>query len=150
MLFNFFQMSQQYDLSINLLSWQAQDLPFRELAYFILCLATGGEHLALVDQRRVKEPYADCLYIGVMTKDTSEGDTELAICLGVGYHMKSLPVGSAPKDTKYWFKGALVCLVPRLDYPGLLENAIAALLSSMDVPGVPETPSTQSSYRSSI
>lgn len=125
MLFNFFQMSQQYDLSINLLSWQAQDLPFRELAYFILCLATGGEHLALVDQRRVKELYADCLYIGVMTEDTSEGDTELATCLGVGYHMKGLPVGSAPKDTKYWFEGALVCLVLRPDYPGLLENAIA-------------------------
>lgn len=70
MLFNFFQMSQQYDLSINLLSWQAQDLPYRELAYFILCLATGGEHLALVDQRRVKEPYADCLYVGVMTEYT--------------------------------------------------------------------------------
>ena len=125
MLFNFFQMLQQYALSINLLSWQAQDLPFRELAYFILCLATGGEHLALVDQRRVKEPYADCLYIGVMTEDTSEGDTELATCLGVGYPMKGLPVGSAPKDTKYWFEDALVCLVPRLDHPGLLENAIA-------------------------
>ena len=115
MLFNFFQMSQQYDLSINLLGWQAQDLPFRELAYFILCLATGGENLALVDQRRVKEPYDDCLYIGVMTEDTSEGDTELATCLGVGYHMNGLPIGSALKDTKYWFEGALVCLVPRLD-----------------------------------
>ena len=33
MLFNFFQMSQQNDLSINLLGWQAEDLPFRELAY---------------------------------------------------------------------------------------------------------------------
>lgn len=60
-----------------------------------------------------------------MTEDTSEGDTELATCLGVGYHMTGLPVGSAPKDTKYSFEGALVCLVPRLDYPGLLENAIA-------------------------
>lgn len=125
MLFNFFQMTQQYDLSINLLGWQAQDLPFRELAYFILCLATGGEHLALVDQRRVKEPYAGCLYIGVMTEDTSEGDTDLGTCLGFGYHTKGLPIGSAPKDTKYWFEGTLVCLVPRLDYPGLLENDIA-------------------------
>ena len=100
-------------------------MPFRELAYFILCLATGGEHLALVDQRRVQEPYDGCLYIGMPTEDASKGDTELATCLGVGYHMNGLPMGSAPKDTKYWFEGALVCLVPRLDYPGILKNAIA-------------------------
>lgn len=78
-----------------------------------------------MDQRRVKEPYDDCLYTGVMTEDTSEGDTELATCLGVGYHMNGLPIGSAPMDTKYWFEGALVCLVTRLDYSGLIENAIA-------------------------
>ena len=60
-----------------------------------------------------------------MTEDTSEGDTGLATCLGVGYHINGSPVGSAPKDTKYWFEGTLVCLVPRLDYLGLLENAIA-------------------------
>lgn len=125
MLFNFFQTSQQRDLSVTLLSWQAQDLPFRELAFFILCLASGGEHLALVDERRVKLPYNDGLYLGMMTDGESEGDTELATSLGVGYHMDGLPMGSAPKETKYWFDGALICLVPQLDHPSILEKAIA-------------------------
>lgn len=125
MLFNFIQKSQQRGLSVTLLGWQAQNLPFRELAFFILCLATGGENLVLVDQRRVKLPYDEGLYAGITTGNEPEGDTELASSLGVGYHMDGLPMGSAPKETKYWFQGALVCLVPQLDYPGIMEKAIA-------------------------
>ena len=34
-------------------------------------------------------------------------------------------MGSAPKETKYWLEGALICLVPRLDSPGVLEKAVA-------------------------
>lgn len=125
MLFNYIQKSQQRNLSVTLLSWQAQDLPFRELAFFILCLAAGGDHLALVDQRRVKNPDPDALYAGIMTGNASQGGIELASSLGVGYHMDGLPMGSAPEETKYWFEGALICLVPRLDCPGTLEKAIA-------------------------
>ena len=124
-LFNIFQESQQANLSVNLLGWQAQDLPFRELTFFILCLAAGGEHLALLDQRRIIKPYPEALYLGLTTNDSSEPDIELATCLGVGYHMAGLPIGSAPGESKYWLEGALICLVPRLDYPGILEEAIA-------------------------
>ena len=124
-LFAFFHRSQQVNLSVNLLGWRAQDLPFRELAFFILCLAKSGEHLALVDQRLVKTPYPGALYLGLKTHRSSELDLELASCLGVGYHMAGLPIGSAPEETKYWFEGALICLVPQLNYPGNLEAAIA-------------------------
>lgn len=124
MLFNFIQRSQQRDLSATLLTWQAQDLPFRELVFFILCLAIGGQYLALVDQRRVKDPYGKGLYLGIMT-DNDLGDyNELATSLGVGYHMDGPPIGSAPHETKYWLEGALICLVPLLNYPGILEKAI--------------------------
>lgn len=125
MLFNLFQRSQRIDLSVNLLGWRAQDLPFRELTFFILCLAKGGEHLALMDQRSIKMPYSGALYVGLKTRSSFELDVELASCLGVGYHMAGLPIGSAPEETKYWFEGALICLVSRLDYPGNLEPAIA-------------------------
>ena len=125
MLFNFIQESWQRDLSIGLLGWQVQDLPFRELAYFILCLASGGDHLALLDQRCAKMPYPDAPYLGMTTEGSSKPDMELATNLGVGYHMAGLPIGSAPEETKYWFEGALICLVPRLNYPGILEPAIA-------------------------
>ena len=125
MLFNSFQKKQQKDLSVSLLGWEAQDLPFRELAYFIICLAAGGEHLSLVDKRRVKKPSEGHLYLGLSADGRAEDDMELATLLGVGYHMDGLPMGSAPKETKYWFETALICLVPQLDYPGKLEKAVA-------------------------
>lgn len=124
-LFNAIQLSQQRDLSANLLAWKAQDLPFRELVFFILCLAAGGQYLALVDQRRVRNPYGkQGLYLGIMQDDDLEDYNELASSLGVGYHMDGLPIGSAPHETKYWFEEALICLVPRLDSPGILEKAV--------------------------
>ena len=125
MLFDIIQKSRQRDLSIGLLGWQAQDLPFRELAFFILCLASGGDHLALLDQRCMKVPYSGALYLGMTREDSTDPDIELATYLGVGYHMAGLPIGSAPEETKYWFEGALISLVPRLNYPGILEQAIA-------------------------
>lgn len=125
MLFYHFSNSQRKNLSVSLLSWRAQDLPLRELAFFILCLAKSGEHLALIDMRLLKLPYSMASYVGVKTQCTSEIDIELVSLLGHGYHMAGLPKGSAPEETKYWFEGALICLVPRLDYPGNLEAAIA-------------------------
>ena len=125
MLFNINQKSWQRDLSIGLLGWQAQDLPFRELAFFILCLASGGDHLALLDERCTKMPYPGASYLGITTEGSSEPEMELATYLGVGYHMAGLPTGSAPEESKYWFEGALICLVPRLNCPGILQAAIA-------------------------
>ena len=125
MLFNTIQESWQRDLSVGLLGWQAQDLPFREIVFFIICLASGGDHLALLDQHCTKIPYPGALYLGLTTEGSSEPEVELVTYLGVGYHMAGLPTGSAPEETKYWFEGALICLVPRLNHPGILESAIA-------------------------
>lgn len=130
MLFNSFQKTKEADLSASLLEWQVQDLPFRELAFFILCLAAGGENLSLVDYRRVKKPYDNASSLGMTTSELSESeaDIELATCLEAGYHMNGLPVGSAPGETKYWFEGALVCLARHLDHPGILTKAIAGVI----------------------
>ena len=130
MLFNSFQKTKQADLSVNLLDWQVQDLAFRELAFFILCLAAGGENLSLVDDRRAKRPHDDASYLGIPTSDLSESEAhiELATCLGVGYHMDGLPMGSAPEGTRYWFEGALICLARHLDYPGILTKAVADVI----------------------
>lgn len=65
------------------------------------------------------------LYLGITTEDSHETAIELATYLGVGYHMAGLSIGSAPVETKYWFEGALICLRPRLDCPGILEQAVA-------------------------
>lgn len=89
------------DLSYILLDWQIQDLAFRELAFFVLCLAAGGENLSLIDHRHVKQPHDDATCIGMPTSDLSESeaDLELATCLGLGYHLDGLPMGSAPEET---------------------------------------------------
>ncbi|KAL9623470.1 MAG: hypothetical protein Q9204_007946 [Flavoplaca sp. TL-2023a] len=34
-------------------------------------------------------------------------------------------MGSAPQTSKYWFEGALICLVPRLDQPDVATKAMA-------------------------
>lgn len=130
MLFKSFQQTKQADLSASLLDWQVQDLPFRELAFFILCLAAGGENLSLIDHRRVKKPYDNASYLGMETSELSESEAEMefATCLGAGYHMDGLPVGSAPEETKYWFEGALVCLARHLDHPDILTKAIADVI----------------------
>ena len=130
MLFDAFQKTKRAELSASLLEWQVQDLPLRELAFFILCLAAGGENLSLVDHRRVKKPYDNASYLGMTTSELSrsEAEMELATCLGAGYHMTGLPMGSAPKETKYWFEGALVCLAQNLDSPGVLTKAIADVI----------------------
>ena len=76
-------------------------------------------------ERRVKKSYREALYLGIPTGNDCRGDTELATSLGVGYHMDGLPMGCAPEETKYWFEGALICLTPQLNYPGILEQAVA-------------------------
>lgn len=89
-LFNIFQRSQLHPLSVTLLGWTPQDLPFREIAYFILCLAAGGDHFALVDERRVIKPLksayeSDHSYAAIVAGSQPEGERELISSVGVGY-----------------------------------------------------------------
>ncbi|KAI4116182.1 MAG: hypothetical protein LQ345_003354 [Seirophora villosa] len=124
-LFDFFEDGQLPDLRVTLLSWTANDLLFRELAFFIMCLAAGGDYLRIVDERRVLFPSASQLYGVVDHGEGSEGERELINSVGDGFHLEGYPIGSAPSSSKYWFEGALVCLVPRLDQDGVVEKAMA-------------------------
>ncbi|KAI4156777.1 MAG: hypothetical protein L6R39_001032 [Caloplaca ligustica] len=124
-LFDIFEDSQMSSLRVTLLSWTADDLIFRELAFFILCLAAGGDNLAIVDWRRILNSLWTELYGTVVHGHGSEGERELISSVGSGFHLQDLPVGSAPATSKYWFEGALVCLVPRLAQAGIMEKALA-------------------------
>lgn len=81
-----------------MLGWATQNLPFRELAYFIVCLAVGGKHLALRDRRRAFE---NGDYVGIPTENHPEGELELVGDLATGYHKLGLPIGSPLKLFKY-------------------------------------------------
>lgn len=122
MCFNRFQRSQKGTLSVTLLGWTAHDMPFREIAYFTLCLAAGGNYLTLVDDQRI---FKQAGYAGVLTESDTEDEMEFVGTLGAGYHKQGFPTGMAPEDAKYWFEGALISLVPRLNRPGVLEKAVA-------------------------
>jgi len=90
LLFRIFQHSQLNHLSVTLLGWTAQDLAFREIAFFILCLAAGGDHLALVDERRVIEPpksddQSEHLHAAIVKGSDPKGGRELISSVGSGY-----------------------------------------------------------------
>ncbi|KAL9595411.1 MAG: hypothetical protein Q9219_006454 [cf. Caloplaca sp. 3 TL-2023] len=130
-LFDVFEDSLIPGLSATLLSWTVDDLFFRELAFSILCLAAGGDHLSLVDRRRVLHPCWTEYYGVVVHGEGSEGERELITSVGSGFHLTDQPQGSAPSTDKYWFpnsNGALVCLInpyPPLEEAGKLEAAVA-------------------------
>lgn len=124
-LFKLFRWTQQDNLSVTLLGWTSDSLPFRELVFCLLCLAAGGSNLAVVDERRIIDPYCEERYAGMVLGCKPDGDRELISSVGVGYHMQGQPTGSSPHAAKYWFEGALVCLVPRLEQPDVLKKAIS-------------------------
>ncbi|KAL8850384.1 MAG: hypothetical protein Q9221_004704 [Calogaya cf. arnoldii] len=126
-LFDIFEDNERHDLATTVLSWSAEDLALREYAFCILCMAAGGEHLTFVDQRRIAEQqyFHSNLWAAVVCGDDPKGERELLSGLATGFHVKDQPQGSAPQTSKYWFEGALVCLVPRLDQPYVATRAIA-------------------------
>ncbi|KAL6717694.1 hypothetical protein ACLMJK_005609 [Lecanora helva] len=121
-LFEHFQENWVAQLSVALLGWQAQDLPFRELVYFIVCLAMGGKYMSLVDERYI---VGEGDYRGVIQEHRPGDGLEFVSSLTTGYRKKGMPTGLAPATTKYWLEGALISLVPKLNRPGILQKAIA-------------------------
>ncbi|KAL9023555.1 MAG: hypothetical protein Q9196_007131 [Gyalolechia fulgens] len=112
-------------LDAAILSWNTGDLPFREIVFFILCLAAGGSHLALVNQQRIyRSPAAAASFAAIPSDEGPKAEKELISPLGVGFHMRDQPAGSAPESSKYWFEGALICLMhPSYYGPDLLRKA---------------------------
>ncbi|KAL8964135.1 MAG: hypothetical protein Q9183_004671 [Haloplaca sp. 2 TL-2023] len=123
-----FEDSKIRSLDVTLLSWTPDDLVFRELAFSILCLAAGGEYLSLVDDRRVLFPLWTDLYGTVAHGGGSASERELVTSVGAGFHMHGQDMGSAPSTSRYWFSGALICLVPRLKELDARKCAIADVI----------------------
>lgn len=124
-IFDVFEDSQLSGLRLTLNSWTVDDLCFRELAFFILCIAAGGDYLSLIDQRRTRDPHWTDLYSVIIHGEGSPDKREFITSVGNGFHLSDQPQGTAPSTSKYWFHGALVSLVPRLKEPGRMESAIA-------------------------
>ncbi|KAL8743357.1 MAG: hypothetical protein Q9190_004280 [Brigantiaea leucoxantha] len=110
-------------LSATLLSWGTDDLVFREFAHATLCLALFDGGCSLISK-------ADILIrsqLPFLELHRREGETspEFVADLGIGCHLEGVEPGSAPNTTMYWLAGVLVHLVPRLDLPGRIDEAVA-------------------------
>ncbi|KAL8837693.1 MAG: hypothetical protein Q9170_002425 [Blastenia crenularia] len=125
-LFSIFAKEHFQAIDAAMLSWNTEDLPFREVIFFIICLAAGGAHLSLVDERRIcRSSNNDATFVALASDKYPQREKELVSPLGSGFHLQDQPVGSAPNSSKYWFEGALICLVHQpCSSPDVLRKAM--------------------------
>ena len=112
-IFYFFREIYEPILAAALLSWRAEDLVFRDIAYAVLSLASANLYPSIVSDPQVlrngRIAYAALKKGGEM----SEKD-EFISHLGVGSHLKDVLPGSSPDSGMYWFENVLVHLVVQL------------------------------------
>lgn len=90
-------------LAATLLQWSPEDPPFREIAFAILCLVSGGKNIAIVPNRSLKA-----------NQTFAKFGTEIISGLTTGAHVSGGSTGSSPAETKYWLDGVLVVLTTQL------------------------------------
>ena len=126
-IFYFLREIYEHVLAATLLSWTEQDLPFREIAYAVLCLASANHHISIVSASQVSHS-GGIGYANLENNHKNEISEFLAF-LGVGCHLEGLPPGSSPDSRMYLFDGALVYLVAQLiDVPGILDAAVVSIV----------------------
>ena len=122
-IFQIFQRSQERVLTHLLLGWKPDDFPFREIAFAIVCLASGRHNVSLVeDWHFVDDDAHGCA--NLMSKTDPEEEPEFVAHMGVGAHLNDNAAGSAPQSSMYWFEGVLVHLVARLDKPDVIPQSV--------------------------
>lgn len=122
--FQCFQRVQTQVLAHLLLGWRPDDFPFREIAFTILCLASGRQNVSLMEDLRLADDDAHgCA--SLMSNTDRVVEPEFIAHMGVGSHLADNPAGSAPKSSMYWFEGILVHLVARLDNPDTITESVS-------------------------
>ena len=122
-IFQIFQRTQERVLAHFLLGWKPDDFPFREIAFTIVCLASGRQNVSLVADSRLADDGAHgCA--NLMSSTDQEEESEFVAHMGVGAHLNDNAAGSAPQSSMYWFEGVLVHLVARLDQPDAIPQSV--------------------------
>ena len=122
-IFQIFQRSQQRVLAHLLLGWKSDDFSFREIAFAIVCLASGRHNVSLVeDWHFVDDDAHGCA--NLMSSTNAEEEPEFVAHMGVGAHLNDKAAGSAPQSSMYWFEGVLVHLVAQLDKPDVIPQSV--------------------------
>ncbi|KAL8785640.1 MAG: hypothetical protein Q9195_008560 [Heterodermia aff. obscurata] len=110
-------------LAATLLQWTPSDLPFREIAFAALCLASGGKRMSVLPEKRL---WKTVVYGSISDPEaTTPNDPEFVSVLAAGAHLQGKPFGTAPQDTFYWLDGIFVVLVAQLLRPNAVEEGIS-------------------------
>lgn len=110
-----------------LLGWKLDDFAFREIAFTILCLASGRQNVSIVESLGLVDDDAHgCA--NLTNRMSQEDEPEFVAHMGVGAHLNANAAGSAPQSTIYWFEGVLVHLVAQLDRPDAITQSVARVV----------------------
>ena len=108
-------------LAASLLQWSPEDLPFREFANAILCLAAGGRNIDFIPSENLR---ANDVF-GYIDEGQKDNSGSFVSHLASGAHLQDSPPGSSPEGTIYWLDNVLVFLTNQLYRPGAAEVEIA-------------------------
>ncbi|KAL6713258.1 hypothetical protein ACLMJK_008723 [Lecanora helva] len=104
-----------------LLQLTTSELPFRELAFAILCLAAGGKNVTTI-------PIPLLVHAGsfgfIKGKTKKISTSKFFSCLGRGAHLQDQTPGAAPQEPVYWLEGVLVILSTQLFREGAVEESV--------------------------
>ena len=123
--FHFWSYANQVSLAAIFLQQGPQDLPFREMAYAVLCLAAGGRHFNLLPSRNVSSKDT---FSFVHEGPKYNADSEFVSILASGAHLQGSSPGTSPEGTIYWLDNVLVVLTAQLYRPSTADEGIALIV----------------------
>ena len=125
-IFRLFKNAYEPILSAILLSWRTNEFSFREIAYALLCVASGSPNLSFVPVQQLSSKSG---YTDLMSTNRKRGEAEFLAHFGVGCHLEGLSAGSSPDSEMYWLNGALVCLAGQTqNCPEVLDEALVRVV----------------------
>lgn len=126
MIFSAWSNNLQGTLEAQLLQWSPTGSPFHEIAFAVLCLASGVKNVALLPYEDYIEEQARLHEF--ISKDEPSDDL---IFIANGDYCETFPP-AAPLKTIYWLDGVLVHLASHLDQAELFKAQISFMVNYCD------------------
>ncbi|KAL8996706.1 MAG: hypothetical protein Q9188_006502 [Gyalolechia gomerana] len=113
MLFSIWSQNMDQTLAVALLQWSTRDLPFREIAFAALCIASGGQNVAVLPADQHKQERRKLNDLTALADQPPEESVSISHVVTGTYAEGSSP-GSSPEEVIYWLEDVLVMLASQL------------------------------------
>ena len=124
-IFHFWSGVNEKSLAATYLQLSPQDLPYREIAYAVLCLAAGGRFVNILPSRNVSSNSA----FGFVHEGPGYNeDSEFVSILASGAHLQGFSPGTSPEGTIYWLDNVLVVVTAQLYRPSAAGEGISRIV----------------------